>query len=182
MGNQIIGSRIEERRKQLGMTLDDVARELGVAKSTIQSFAVQTAADDLLPAEDEVLGLQFFYTLFLQVGFQLGLDGLGGGLQLLLLGLNGLELLDPVLNHFLCHGLYLLTNLVEGKAAVAGVCGFPCSPYKSSPLLRPKPYVFSWVPPFPPDNDIIAYFCNYINWQTIHIYGNIFVEFVYLRN
>lgn len=38
MTNTEIGKRIEDRRKELGLTLDDVAVELGVAKSTIQRY------------------------------------------------------------------------------------------------------------------------------------------------
>lgn len=38
MGNPEIGKRIEFRRKQLNLTLDDVASEIGVAKSTIQRY------------------------------------------------------------------------------------------------------------------------------------------------
>lgn len=54
MGNQIIGSRIEERRKQLGMTLDDVARELGVAKSTIQRYEKGTIDKVKLPVIEAI--------------------------------------------------------------------------------------------------------------------------------
>lgn len=38
MGNPELGKRIEMRRKQLNLTLDDVASEIGVAKSTIQRY------------------------------------------------------------------------------------------------------------------------------------------------
>lgn len=38
MGNKDIGLRLEQRRKELGLTLDDVAQEIGVAKSTIQRY------------------------------------------------------------------------------------------------------------------------------------------------
>ena len=38
MGNKEIGRRIEQRRKDLGMTLEDVAQEIGMAKSTIQRY------------------------------------------------------------------------------------------------------------------------------------------------
>lgn len=38
MGNEQIGERISARRKQLGLTLDDIASEIGVAKSTVQRY------------------------------------------------------------------------------------------------------------------------------------------------
>jgi len=38
MGNTIIGERIAERRKALGLTLDDIAAEIGVAKSTVSRY------------------------------------------------------------------------------------------------------------------------------------------------
>ncbi|MBQ4298168.1 MAG: helix-turn-helix transcriptional regulator [Clostridia bacterium] len=38
MGNTVIGERIAARRKALGLTLDDIAAELGVAKSTISRY------------------------------------------------------------------------------------------------------------------------------------------------
>lgn len=38
MQNQIIGERISTRRKELGLTLDDIAQEIGVAKSTVQRY------------------------------------------------------------------------------------------------------------------------------------------------
>ena len=38
MQNQLIGRKIESRRKELGLTLDDIAKEIGVAKSTIQRY------------------------------------------------------------------------------------------------------------------------------------------------
>lgn len=38
MENQKIGMRIEQRRKDLGLTLDDIAQEIGVAKSTVQRY------------------------------------------------------------------------------------------------------------------------------------------------
>lgn len=38
MGNPELGKRIEMRRKQLNLTLDDIASEIGVAKSTIQRY------------------------------------------------------------------------------------------------------------------------------------------------
>lgn len=38
MGNIELGKRIETRRNQLGLTLDDVASQIGVAKSTVQRY------------------------------------------------------------------------------------------------------------------------------------------------
>lgn len=49
MGYQVVGERIEQRRKQLGLTLDDIAQELGVAKSTIQRYEKGTIDRVKLP-------------------------------------------------------------------------------------------------------------------------------------
>lgn len=49
MGNMIIGNRIEQRRKQLGLTLDDIAQEIGLAKSTIQRYEKGTIETIKLP-------------------------------------------------------------------------------------------------------------------------------------
>lgn len=49
MGNKEIGLRIEQRRKSLGLTLDDVAREIGVAKSTVQRYEKGTIEKIKLP-------------------------------------------------------------------------------------------------------------------------------------
>ena len=38
MGNLELGKRIEMRRTQLNLTLDDIASEIGVAKSTVQRY------------------------------------------------------------------------------------------------------------------------------------------------
>lgn len=38
MDNYLVGQRIEQRRKECGMTLDDIAQEIGVARSTIQRY------------------------------------------------------------------------------------------------------------------------------------------------
>lgn len=38
MGSPQIGQRIEYRRKQLGLTLDDIATDIGVARSTVQRY------------------------------------------------------------------------------------------------------------------------------------------------
>lgn len=49
MGNVIIGTRIEQRRKSLGLTLDDVAQEIGLAKSTVQRYEKGTIETIKLP-------------------------------------------------------------------------------------------------------------------------------------
>ena len=38
MSNRVVGERMQQRRKQIGLTLDDIAQEIGVAKSTIQRY------------------------------------------------------------------------------------------------------------------------------------------------
>ncbi|WP_195376745.1 helix-turn-helix domain-containing protein [Anaerotruncus rubiinfantis] len=38
MGNIVLGSRIKARRKELDLTLQNIADEIGVAKSTIQRY------------------------------------------------------------------------------------------------------------------------------------------------
>ena len=38
MGNREIGRRIEQQRKHLGLTLDDIALDIGVARSTVQRY------------------------------------------------------------------------------------------------------------------------------------------------
>lgn len=49
MGNKVVGKRIELRRKQLGLTLDDIAQEIGVAKSTVQRYERGTIETIKLP-------------------------------------------------------------------------------------------------------------------------------------
>lgn len=49
MGHQVVGERIEQRRKQMGLTLDDIAQELGVARSTIQRYEKGTIDRVKLP-------------------------------------------------------------------------------------------------------------------------------------
>lgn len=90
------------REAAAGAGLAELAVHIGEGR--FQRLAVQAVADDLLPAEDEVLGLKLVQPLLLQVGLEFGPDGLSLGLDLLLLGLQLLELLDPVLNHTLGHG------------------------------------------------------------------------------
>lgn len=49
MQNPMIGERIAMRRKQLDLTLDDIAQEIGVAKSTIQRYEKGTIGQIKLP-------------------------------------------------------------------------------------------------------------------------------------
>lgn len=46
---KLIGTRIKECRKELGMTLDDVAQRVGVAKSTIQRYEAGVITTPKLP-------------------------------------------------------------------------------------------------------------------------------------
>lgn len=58
MDSAKIGNRICQRRKELGMTLDDIATEIGVARSTIQRYekgTIQTAKMPVLEAIARVL-------------------------------------------------------------------------------------------------------------------------------
>jgi len=54
MGNMIIGNRIEQRRKSLGLTLDDVAQEIGLAKSTVQRYEKGTIETIKLPVIEAI--------------------------------------------------------------------------------------------------------------------------------
>lgn len=54
MTNKEIGERIERRRKDLGYTLDYVAGELGVAKSTIQRYEKGTIEKLKLPVVESI--------------------------------------------------------------------------------------------------------------------------------
>lgn len=54
MDNERIGFRIEQRRKELGFTLDDVAREIGVAKSTVQRYEKGTIEKIKLPVIEAI--------------------------------------------------------------------------------------------------------------------------------
>lgn len=49
MEKQTIGQRIEQRRKQLGLTLDDIANEIGVARSTVQRYEKDSIEKVKLP-------------------------------------------------------------------------------------------------------------------------------------
>lgn len=54
MENKMIGRRIENRRKELGFTLDDIAQEIGVAKSTIQRYEKGTIEKIKLPVIEAI--------------------------------------------------------------------------------------------------------------------------------
>ena len=54
MGNPVVGERIRMRRKELGMTLDDIAGEIGVAKSTIQRYETGTIEKLKLPVIEAI--------------------------------------------------------------------------------------------------------------------------------
>lgn len=54
MGNKEIGLRIEQRRKEMGFTLDDVAQEIGVAKSTVQRYEKGTIEKIKLPVLEAI--------------------------------------------------------------------------------------------------------------------------------
>lgn len=54
MNNELIGERIQARRKELGYTLDDVARGIGVAKSTIQRYEKGTIEKIKLPVIEAI--------------------------------------------------------------------------------------------------------------------------------
>ncbi len=54
MENKKIGIRIEQRRKDLGLTLDDVAQEIGVAKSTVQRYEKGTIEKMKLPVLEAI--------------------------------------------------------------------------------------------------------------------------------
>ena len=57
MGNKVIGERIEQRRKQLGLTLDDIAQEIGVAKSTVQRYERGTIETIKLPIIEAIASI-----------------------------------------------------------------------------------------------------------------------------
>lgn len=54
MGNKRIGERIEQRRKSLGLTLDYVASEVGLAKSTIQRYEKGTIERIKIPVIEAI--------------------------------------------------------------------------------------------------------------------------------
>lgn len=54
MGNYEIGHRIEHRRKQLGLTLDDIASDIGVARSTVQRYEKGSIEKIKLPVVEAI--------------------------------------------------------------------------------------------------------------------------------
>ena len=54
MANYEIGRRIETRRNQLGLTLDNIASEIGVAKSTVQRYEKGTIDRIKLPVIEAI--------------------------------------------------------------------------------------------------------------------------------
>ena len=54
MGNTIIGERIAERRKALGLTLEDIAQEIGVSKSTVSRYESGTFESIKLPVIEAI--------------------------------------------------------------------------------------------------------------------------------
>lgn len=54
MDSKLIGSRIEARRQSLGLTMDHVASEIGVAKSTIQRYEKGTIEKMKLPVIEAI--------------------------------------------------------------------------------------------------------------------------------
>lgn len=54
MGNPVVGERIRIRRKELGLTLDDIAVEIGVARSTIQRYEAGTIEKLKLPVIEAI--------------------------------------------------------------------------------------------------------------------------------
>ncbi len=54
MDNKAIGARIEARRKELDLTLDYVAQEIGVAKSTIMRYEKGTIKKIKLPVIEAI--------------------------------------------------------------------------------------------------------------------------------
>lgn len=54
MEKQTIGQRIEMRRRELGLTLDDIANEIGVARSTIQRYEKDSIEKVKLPVIEAI--------------------------------------------------------------------------------------------------------------------------------
>jgi len=54
MGNSIVATRMQQRREQLGLTLDDIALEIGVARSTIQRYEKGTIEKLKLPVIEAI--------------------------------------------------------------------------------------------------------------------------------
>ena len=69
MNNQEIGYRIKARRDELGLTLDDVASKIGVARSTIQRYESGKIEKLKLPVLEAIARV-----LRVNAGWLLGLD------------------------------------------------------------------------------------------------------------
>ena len=54
MGNSIVATRMQQRREELGLTLDDIALEIGVARSTIQRYEKGTIEKLKLPVIEAI--------------------------------------------------------------------------------------------------------------------------------
>lgn len=54
MGNSIVAARMKARRESLGLTLDDIAAEIGVSKSTIQRYETGTIERLKLPVIEAI--------------------------------------------------------------------------------------------------------------------------------
>lgn len=54
MGNSIVTTRMQQRRVELGLTLDDIALEIGVARSTIQRYEKGTIEKLKLPVIEAI--------------------------------------------------------------------------------------------------------------------------------
>lgn len=54
MGNSIVASRMKNRREEMGLTLDDIALEIGVARSTIQRYENGTIERLKLPVIEAI--------------------------------------------------------------------------------------------------------------------------------
>ncbi|MCI9264184.1 MAG: helix-turn-helix transcriptional regulator [Oscillospiraceae bacterium] len=54
MKNEDIGARIESRRRALGLTLDDIAQEIGVAKSTVYRYEKGTIDKIKMPVIEAI--------------------------------------------------------------------------------------------------------------------------------
>lgn len=54
MGNSIVAARMRARRESLGLTLDDIAAEIGVSKSTIQRYETGTIERLKLPVIEAI--------------------------------------------------------------------------------------------------------------------------------
>ena len=54
MDGKKIAERIESRRQQLGLTLDDIAKEIGVARSTVQRYEKGVISKIKLPVIESI--------------------------------------------------------------------------------------------------------------------------------